>query len=171
MAKSSAIRNIGAVWGVGGVVALLGFAIWRLTPHALELAETQLSLLQIIALVAWCVFMIYTEGYQTFGRRFAPRIVARAQYIARGATWPMIVFAPLYCIGYFGATKKRMITSYVIIVLIAAMVIAVSFVPQPWRGIIDTGVVLGLLVGIGYLFLYALYAVRTHEFVANPESE
>lgn len=40
MAKSSAIRNIGAVWGVGGVVALLGFAVWRLTPHALEIANS-----------------------------------------------------------------------------------------------------------------------------------
>lgn len=170
MVKLSFVRSIGALWGVGGVVALLAYAVWRLSHHAFELLEFQLSPALITILIMWCVFMIYTEGYQTFGRRFAPRIVARAQYIVRHATWPMIILAPLYCIGYFGTSKNRMITSYIVIALIAGMVAAVSFVPQPWRGIIDAGVILGLLVGIGYLLLYTYYALHTREFVADPES-
>jgi hypothetical protein len=48
-----------------------------------------------------------------------------------------------------------MITGWVMVSIIAALVIGVRHVPQPWRGIIDAGVVVGL--GIGLVSLLARY--------------
>ena len=50
------------------------------------------------------------------------------------------------------------------------LIITVSYVSQPWRGIIDAGVVLGLACGMGYLLFYSLKAARIHTFVADPEA-
>lgn len=169
MNKFVPFRTIGAIWGIGGVATLLGFAIWRLLPYATELLTFELPLWQLIVLVIWCVFMIYTEGHQAFGKQLAPRVVARAQHISQHGNWNMIILAPLYCIGYFGAPKKRIIASYIVIVAIVSLVIAVRFVPEPWRAIIDAGVILGISCGIGYLLFYSLRALKTRKLVADPE--
>lgn len=170
MIQQPLIRKIGAVWGVVGVVGLLGFAVYRLLPLTTQLQYEHLSLVHIIALVAWCAVMAYSEDYKAFGRQFVPRVVARAQHLTRVATWRRIVLAPLFCIGYFGAPRKRVIASFALFSGIVVLIIAVSFVPQPWRGIIDAGVILGLACGISYLLFYSLKAIRSGEFVADPET-
>lgn len=170
MIKQKIIRKIGALWGVVGVVALLGFAVYRVTPFAAELLKIQLTIWQIIVLIGWCVIMVYSEGYKAFGQQFAPRVVARAQYLSRKATWRRIILAPLFCIGYFGAPKKRIIVSTALFVGIVVLIVTISFFSQPWRGIVDAGVVLGLVWGIYYLLLYSLQALRTRKYVADPET-
>ena len=154
------MRTAGAIWGVVGIVALLAMAIGRLAPYAFEALRSDLSSWQWVIVAAWCAFMVFTEGYDGFYRRLAPRIIARARQLRRQGDWVSIILAPLYCFGYFRAPKKQMVVSYVAIILIVCAVIIVQQISQPWRGIIDAGVVVGLLCGVGALFIVAARGVR-----------
>ncbi len=169
MIRQSFIRKSAAVWGVGGVVLLLGFAIYRLVPFAAELLKEKLNIWQILILVVWCLVMVYSEGYKAFGQQFAPRVVARAQYLSRKATWRRAILAPLFCVGYFGASRMRIISATALFAGIVLLIVIVHFIPQPWRGLIDVGVVLGLACGIFYLLLYGYRATRQHDYIADPE--
>ena len=54
------------LWGVGGVLALFGRALYRLTPYAWEpIREGSLSWGLIAAYVGWVVFNAYGEGYRS----------------------------------------------------------------------------------------------------------
>lgn len=150
------MRLIGAIWGVVGIIALLGFAIARLTPYAAEALQSGLSIEQWLIAAVWMVFMIITEGYDGFYRRLAPRISSRAGHIYRSGDMIEIILAPLYCFGYFRAPLRRLFVSYVVIILIVVAVLLVQQIPQPWRGIIDIGVVAGLLYGVAAIILVSL---------------
>lgn len=142
------LRYYGALWGVAGIIALLCFAIFRLTPYGLEALRNGLTPVQWLILVAWCGFMIISEGRDGFARHLAPRIAARAQQIKTDGDVASILLAPLYCFGYFRAPARQMITSYAAIVVIIIAVVIVHQFSQPWRGIVDCGVVLGLSYGV-----------------------
>lgn len=164
------LRWIAALWGVIGVIALLGFAVYRLTPFVLELTHERLEWWQWMAMSAWCAFMLYSEGYRAFQQQFSPRVVARAQYLCKQATTVCIVLAPLFCVGYFAAPRRRVITAYVLMIGIIMLIVLVHFVPQPWRGIIDVGVVAGLFYGIMTLVVYGIKAMRHPDrYITNPE--
>lgn len=172
--KSTSVwqNRAAAVWGVVGVISLLGFAVYRLVPFTRELFDEHLQWWQLIILVVWCALMVYSEGYKAFYKQFSPRVVARAQYLSQKTTLSRTILAPLYCIGYFGAPKKRVITAYGLASGIILLVVIVHSVPQPWRGIIDAGVVLGLLVGIISIMFYVVRAMfRPSRLVADPEAE
>ena len=49
--------------------------------------------------------------------------------------------------GYIYSTKKRKVVSFLLTSAIIILVLLVRLLPQPWRGIIDAGVVLGLCLG------------------------
>lgn len=142
------LRYFGALWGVAGIIALLCFAIFRLAPYAVEALHSSLTLPQWLVLVTWCIFMIISEGGDGFERRLAPRIASRAQQIKENGDITAIILAPLYCFGYFRAPVRQMIVSYVAIALIVLAVVIVHQFSQPWRGIVDCGVVLGLAYGV-----------------------
>ncbi len=163
------IRKLGSVWGVFGVMLLLGFAVYRLLPFAAELSRQKLTLLHVAVLIIWCFVMVYFEGYKAFGQQFAPRVVARAGYLAGRANWPRLLFAPLFCVGYFGAPRKRIVSSIALFVGIVIVIVLIRFVPQPWRGIIDSGVVLGLLSGIFFLAFYSYKAIRQQRYFIDAE--
>jgi hypothetical protein len=74
----------------------------------------------------------------------APRFAARSMYLAAYPRPLWVVFAPFFCIGLFHATRRRMIVSWSIFVGVVTLVVAVRQLAQPWRGIIDGGVVVGL---------------------------
>ncbi len=141
------MRTLAYYWGIAGVILLLASAIVRLTPRVLELREIPLSGLQWLLLVGFVLFMLYSEGWKGFHLNFAPRVVARAAGLRRAATPLLVVLAPLVCMGYLHATRKRQLISLLLTSAIIALVLAVRLLPQPWRGIIDTGVVLGLGFG------------------------
>lgn len=141
------MRTLAYYWGIAGVILLLASAIVRLTPRVLELRDIPLSGLQWLLLVGFVLFMLYSEGWKGFHLNFAPRVVARAAGLRRSPTPLLIVLAPLVCMGYLHATRKRQLISLLLTSAIIALVLAVRLLPQPWRGIIDTGVVLGLGFG------------------------
>jgi hypothetical protein len=153
------------IWGIAGVIALLVQAIARLAPLALDVASRSLSAIQWVVLVVWVAFNAYSEGYRGFHRNFSPRVVARARALDAQPRALHVVLAPLYCMGLIHATKRRLVTSWLLVIGIAGIVIAVRQLDQPWRGIVDAGVVIGLgigLVSIGY------YVVRAFAGAAMP---
>jgi hypothetical protein len=147
-----------ASWGVLGVALLLCRALYQLTPLALEpIVSSSLGLPHWLLLLAWVGFNAYAEGYVGFHRKFSPRVVGRALYLGRNPTLFRVLFAAPYCIGLFHAPRKTMITSWTLVLVIAVVVFGVRHLPQPWRGIIDAGVVVGL--GIGLVSLVAQFLV------------
>jgi hypothetical protein len=143
-------------WGIVGVVALLGKAIYQLVPVAVRAFDHPLGLVHWITLVAWVAFMAYSEGYRAFHQAFSPRVVVRAQYLAAHPRPLHVALAPLYCMGMIHATKKRLIVSWCVALGIVALILLVRQLEQPWRGIIDAGVVLGLSIGIVSIVYFAV---------------
>lgn len=165
-AKPAALL-IALVWGLGGVLALLGSAVYRLAPYALEALPT-LSGAQWVALVIWLVFMGYAEGWRGFHQRFSPRVAARTMYLARNPRALHLLLAPAFCMGLLHATRKRRIVSWSLLLGIAGLVVLVRTLSQPWRGIVDAGVVLGLAIGTASTLWFAWLAV-TGAPTADPE--
>jgi hypothetical protein len=157
-----------ALWGIAGVLALLGDAIYRLTPYAVELAELSLAPVELVALIGWLAFNGYAEGYRAFHRMFSPRVVARARTLR---TAPVLhkLLAPLYCMGLFHATRKRLFVSWCITLGVIGIVLVVRGLAQPWRGIIDAGVVLGLAIGVVSIGYHSLRALAGHEMPVPPD--
>ena len=64
------------------------------------------------------------------------------------------MLAPVFCMGYIHATRKRKIVSWCVTLGIVMLVLLLRVTPQPWRGIVDAGVVTGLSLGILSLLFY-----------------
>ena len=155
------MRQFGFIWGIGGVLAILLSAIYRLTPMVMEVTEHSLTLLQWGGLLLFVPYMAYAEGYKGFHRGFAPRVVVRANYLRQHSRPLLTLLAPLFCMGYFHATRRRMITSWILTSAIVLVVLLVRLLPQPWRGIIDAGVVTGLFLGsLSILYFAARMLLR-----------
>lgn len=149
------------LWGVLGVVALLSQAIYRLAPLAWEpIRDGNLSTFQAALYAGWMVFSAYSEGYRGFQKRFCPKVVNRALYLANNPRPLYVLLAPAFCMALFHATKRGLITAWGISLSVVGLVILVRTFPQPWRGIIDGGVVLGLSWGIAALLYYLWVGVR-----------
>ena len=136
------------VWGIVGVLLLLAQAIYRLAPLAFELVDRELDAIELTILVGWCVFNGYAEGHRGFHKAFSPRVVARAVHLSTHPRPVYVAIAPLYVMGLVYATRKRLIVSWVLTLGIVAIVAFVRQLAQPWRGIIDAGVVIGLAWGV-----------------------
>ncbi len=158
-----------AAWGVLGVLALLAQALARLGPRAWEAIEGGLTPMQWAVTIVWVVLMAHAEGYRGFHRRFSPRVVARAQHLSANVTPLRAVLAPLYCMSLFGASARGMLVARTLVIGIAALVIAVRMLPQPWRGIVDAGVVVGLAIGSASILWYAGRAVAGHDPAVPPD--
>jgi hypothetical protein len=158
------------VWGIVGVAALLIQAIVRLTPLAIEPFEAgMLGAFHLVLLAAWVLFAVYTEGYRAFQKQFTPRVVARAQYLSAHPRLLHVVLAPAFCMGFFHATRKRMIVSWAVTLSIVAVIVGVKMLAQPWRGIIDAGVVLALGWGVIALAYFTVRALGGHRMPVPPD--
>ena len=154
------MKLLGFAWGVGGVLLLLMFAIYRLAPMALALENTTMGVLHWFALAFSIVYMAYAEGYKGFHRGFAPRVVARASYLRAHPKLLHIILAPLFCMGYIHATSKRKMLSIGLTIMIVCFVMIARLLPQPWRGIVDAGVVVGLAIGVVSIFYFLAIAEK-----------
>ena len=159
----------GAIWGFSGVVALIGFAIYRLAPRAWEALSQPLSVVQWIFLIVFAIFMLVAEGYRGFQKKFSPRTAARVKYLRDHPTALRVVFAPFFCMGYFFATRKTQITSICLTLGIILLVILVRYLPTPWRGLVDFGVVLGLSYGIVSFAVFTVQALASRNYPHSPE--
>ena len=150
------------------MLLLLGDAVYRLAPVAFEAVTGELSGGQWAALIAWVIFMAWTEGWRGFHLRFSPMVVARCYTLDSTGPWPHRVFAPLYVMGLFHASSRRLRVSWGLTVGIVLLIIVVRELPDPWRGIIDAGVVVGLSIGVVSM-LYWLSRGRAGAALVDPE--
>ncbi|HWB79563.1 MAG TPA: hypothetical protein VG755_31590 [Nannocystaceae bacterium] len=149
---------IARVWGIAGVVALLAQALVRLGPRAVEALQSELDVVQWIVLVGWCAFMVHAEGIKGFHRRFSPRVVARAWTLERPSVLQLLL-APAYCMSLFHASRRGLVVAWSVLLGVVGLVAIVSRFSQPWRGIVDAGVVLGLGVGLLSILFYTVRAM------------
>jgi hypothetical protein len=123
---------------------------------ALALGDASMEITHWAFLAFSISYMAYAEGIKGFHQGFAPRVVKRALYLKQNPQLSHVMFAPFFCMGYIHATRKRRISSLGLTGLIICFVILVRLLSQPWRGILDAGVVTGLTIGCGSIF-YFLY--------------
>jgi len=154
--QAGIIGWLACLWGLLGVTAILAFAVFRLGRHMFSAFEYDWSLLQVAACILNVAFMAWSEGYRGFQKGFSPRTVARAMHLIRHPGWFSGLLAPLFCAGYFLAEKRVRMVVWIGTVGIVILVLLVQQTPQPWRGIIDAGVVVGLSWGIVSLWLIAI---------------
>jgi hypothetical protein len=138
-------------YGTFGVIYVLVKAIRRVLPVALEPfseGATPLSNFQLGAYIVTCLWFAWVEGYKGFQTKFSPLVVSRSLTLKPGSSkLHHYLLAPLYSMGLFHATKKRMIVSWSVSIGVATIVYAVKKLPYPWRNIVDAGVVAGLTWG------------------------
>lgn len=161
--------NLGAFWGLAGVLALLVSACLRLWPKAVDAFSHPFAWYHWASLAVVVLGMAYAEGYQGFQKAFSPRTAARARHLRQNPRIDHVILAPFFCMGYFHATKRRKITSISLTLGIILLIIMVSYVAQPWRGIIDAGVVVGLAWGIISLVLFGIQAFGPGDFRYSAE--
>ena len=141
----------GALWAVAGLLGILVWAIVHLMNRAIEAYETGLSTAQWWITAAIVVFMAYTEGYRGFQGSFSPRTAHRVRHLIDHPDGLRSLLAPLYAMGFFHATRRIKVTTYALTIGIVVLVLLIQQLDQPWRGMIDAGVVVGLAWGVASL--------------------
>ena len=151
------MRKLIAIWGLFGIVLLVGRALWRLTPIALEPIEAgMMGTWHWIGMVVWVLINAYAEGYRGFHKRYSPRTVARAFYLVENPT-PIRSLCPDLLCGPVGATQKVLITSWVILLMVIALTLMRT---RPTaRGYGRRGRVGFWLMSMLYLFVVAFLKV------------
>ncbi len=71
--------------------------------------------------------------------------------------------------GLVHATRRRLVVSWTIVVGIVGIVIVVRMLEQPWRGIVDAGVVVGLAWGVLSIVYYTARAFAGRTMPVAPD--
>ncbi|HEU4410143.1 MAG TPA: hypothetical protein VFS43_33115 [Polyangiaceae bacterium] len=158
------------LWGVVGVGATFVQAITKLAPVAAEaLRGAGLGAGHVAFLAAWVAFCAYVEGYRAFQRQFCPRAVARAQRLGPGSPPLLVALAPLYCMGLLHATRRRLVASWGVVFGVTGLVLVVRALPQPWRGLVDAGVLVALAWGVLCLGHFTRRALVGDRLPVSPD--
>ncbi|MDF7805877.1 hypothetical protein P4E94_00410 [Pontiellaceae bacterium B12219] len=163
--------TIGAIWGVFGLSMILIRGFFSVLPPVIDLQHETLTGIHWVGLVISLVFMGYAEGYKGFQLKFSPRVAARALYLRANPTPLRIIFAPLFCMGFFHATRKRKIIAYAVTTMVVLLIVGVRELQHPWRGIVDVGVLFGLGWGLISVWVYCFKAFFGKEaYTVSPET-
>jgi hypothetical protein len=159
-----------ALWGIGGVLLLLLQAVLRLSQYAVQpWLDDSMSPYQIALYLGWVVVAAYSEGYKAFHLRFCPRVVARALHLARHPHPLHVALAPAFCMALFHARSRTMRVAWITLTLILCAIALLRITPQPWRGIVDGGVVVGIGLGALSLIVQAVQGLTAQRTPASPE--
>ncbi|MCY3931639.1 MAG: hypothetical protein OXH70_07965 [Acidobacteria bacterium] len=142
-----AVATAGALWAVGGIVGLLVWAVYRLARISMAAFDHPFAWYHWASLLAIIPFMAWSEGLRGFQLRFSPRVAERAMAVRSQPTLLRVVLAPLYAAGYFEGTRRERLGVWFGTVGILVLIVLVHRLDQPWRGILDAGVVVGLSWG------------------------
>ncbi len=160
---------LASIWAISGLMLLLGFACWRLSAYTIASFSMPLNWLHWVVFIAWTIFMAHGEGYKGFQLKFSPRFAARCKYLLSNATWMQTIFAPLFCMAYFHAPKKRVIATVALTIMIIIFIFMFRLIPQPWKGLLDFGVVFGLAWGAVSTTFYCYKAFTDESFKWDNE--
>jgi len=160
---------VGAIWGVIGVAMLLMLAISRLLGIVHESLLLPWHWYHYAALAISVLGMAFFEGYRGFQRGFSPRVAARARHVRENPRKRFVVLGPLFCASYFHARRRRQITAISVTLGISVLIAAMRHVAQPWRGIVDAGVLVGLVWGVVSLIIISYIALTADTFDHSPE--
>ncbi len=147
--RSSAARRqpLGAValtWGAGGFLAMLAWAMVRLGGMSLESLSYSWGAVHWTVLVLNLGVMAWFEGYKGFQQGYSPRFAARCHRLYHATSLRQALLAPLVAMGLLDAPRRRLVSAWALTVGIVIVVLVYRQLPQPWRGILDAGVLLGL---------------------------
>lgn len=163
------VSNLVWLWGTVGVIGLLAFSVYRLSPIAVSFFDYPLTWWHWLCWCVWILFMAYSEGYKGFQLAFSPRVAARLLWLAKNPQPRLVLLAPLYAMGFIYATRRRKIVSYSILAMVLVFIAVAELLPGPWRALIDGGVVVGLSWG-SLSTLWYILRVYQHEIeLAEPE--
>lgn len=162
-------QRITAIWGVTGFTLLIGEALYKVIPWVIDLFSRPLSSLNWLILIGWCAFMGFAEGYKGFQQHYSPRFAARLRWLVQNPTPRRAYLAPLFCMCFIGTTRKRKIVAYALTSFIFMLVVFIRTLPQPWRGIVDVGVVVGLTWGLTTVLWFSWQAIRHNRDLGDPE--
>ncbi|WP_261842732.1 hypothetical protein [Aliamphritea ceti] len=160
---------VAVCWGFLGLTFILGNAIIRLGAIGLESFAYPLAWYHWLGLVVCVVFMGVFEGYRGFQQAYSPRVAARLLFLKSNVTPVRLILAPLFCMGFFDIRRRRMIVTYCLLAGILVMVQLVHMLDQPWRGIVDIGVVFGLAWGLASIMAFVWQAFFGRGFQHSPE--
>ena len=160
---------IAVTWAIFGLLFLLCFACWRLSAYTFESLSMQLNWIHWLVMIGWAIFMAHSEGYKGFQKQFSPRFAARCKYLLANATWLQTLLAPLFCMAYFHAPRKRVVATWTLTIMILVFIFAFRYLPQPWKGLLDFGVVLGLAWGLVSTVIYCFKALSDESFTWDNE--
>jgi len=161
---------IGVLWGLMGIFTLLIFAIYRLSSIALDAFSYDFFWYHWLVLIGNTLFMAHSEGYRGFQLNFSPRVAARLKSLFEFPTFLHVITAPFYCIGYYHIKRSKQLLIIGLTTGILILVYLIRFMPQPWRGIIDVGVVVGLSWGVVTLFIFCIMAFTSKHFNYSPDN-
>lgn len=167
--RKSLLGLVGAAWGVLGFAAILLDAIIRLAGIALQAFDMSLSWYHYVTAVAVVIAMAYAEGYRGFQKSFSPRCAARALHLYRHPDLKSALLAPAFLMGFFRATRAPFLFAWVGTALIILLIVLLQISPQPWRGIVDSGVVAGLSWGLASFLVSVWQTFRSGEYPLSPE--
>lgn len=163
------LGRFGAAWGIGGVCLLLVYALYRLSGIAMSAFVVELHWYHWLVLISNTLFMAYSEGYKGFQQAFSPRVAARARHLLYHPRLLHVLLAPLFCMGYFHTTRRRLIAAYALFFGILILILIFQQLSQPWRGILDAGVVVGLSWGLVSLIWFSFQAMAAQSFQYSAE--
>ena len=135
-------------WGLAGLIGLLVFAVYRLAGVVAAGFEWPWSWEHVLVAGVNAVFMAWSEGWRGFQCSFSPRVAARLKWLWDHPSAGRVAFAPLFAMGYFGATREHLVRIYALTAGIAVLIVVVHLLPQPWRAALAIGVVVGLSWGV-----------------------
>lgn len=158
--KKIFLRNLLGLWGCFQVLAVLGNAIKRVFPVAIQpFLQRDLSPDKWVLYAVSCLIMAYSEGYKAFHLKFSPMVVQRAFSLSNNQSLLNILFAGPYSMGLFAAPRRRIIVGWSITAGVFALVHLVKLLPYPYRSIVDAGVVTGLGLGSLSIIWKAVYSL------------
>lgn len=169
--RNKILASIGIAW----VSFVLVKALLRLTPLAFApWFDGSMTDPQKVLWVGWFVVNAYFEGYKGFQQRFSPRVVGRAAYLGDNPTPLRVLFALPFCMSLFHANRRQLVFRWAFITALYTLIALVRYLPQPWRGILDGGVIIGLAWGLVAMWVHfgAYLLDRPHPVATDlPETE
>jgi len=161
---------IGLVWGFALIFAVLLFAIYRLSSETIDAwLNYPFAWYHWLSLVAVVVFMAHSEGYMGFQKSFSPRVISRARFLYENPQLQIVLLAPLFLAGYIKINSVSQRNILLLTAGIMVLIFLIRFLPQPWRGIIDAGVVVGLSWGLVTIMLFGIRILMSRPITHSPE--